>query len=196
VRRAPAHTALGRSYDNALAESEEIYRRGPWKGVEDIEFATLEWVAWYNRRRLLEPLGYVSPMTLSRSITVTTRLQPNWRYSRNRVLAKPGDGSEPLGNWRALRQSHQKRRRGHGRRAGHLSDCVDLGQCRDRQMPLHCAGIGPRSDSTSAMTSVEVRAARPPLQPGHGPLYAPAVAVACLMRSFIGHGQSGCVVWA
>jgi transposase InsO family protein len=54
------------SYDNALAESviglyktEEIYRRGPWKGVEDVEFATLEWVAWYNTRRLLAPLGYV-----------------------------------------------------------------------------------------------------------------------------------------
>jgi putative transposase len=60
--------STGDSYDNALAESviglyktEEIYRRGPWKGVEDVEFATLEWVAWYNTRRLLEPLGYVSP---------------------------------------------------------------------------------------------------------------------------------------
>jgi transposase InsO family protein len=56
------------AYDNALAESviglfktEEIYRRGPWKGLEDVEFATLEWVAWYNHRRLLEPLGYVPP---------------------------------------------------------------------------------------------------------------------------------------
>ncbi len=60
--------STGDSYDNALAESviglfktEEIYRRGPWKGLEDVEFATLEWVAWYNHRRLLEPLGYVPP---------------------------------------------------------------------------------------------------------------------------------------
>jgi hypothetical protein len=59
---------IGDSYDNALAESviglyktEEIHRRGPWKGVEDVEFATLEWVAWYNTSRLLEPIGYVSP---------------------------------------------------------------------------------------------------------------------------------------
>jgi putative transposase len=51
----------GNSYDNALAESviglyktEEIHRRGPWKRVEDVEFATLEWVAWYNTSRLLE----------------------------------------------------------------------------------------------------------------------------------------------
>jgi len=60
--------STGDSYDNALAETviglfktEEIYRRGPWKGLEDVEFATLEWVAWYNRGRLLEPLGYVPP---------------------------------------------------------------------------------------------------------------------------------------
>jgi putative transposase len=64
----PSVGSTGDSYDNALAESviglfkaEEIYRRGPWKGLEDVEFATLEWVAWYNDRRLLEPLGYVPP---------------------------------------------------------------------------------------------------------------------------------------
>jgi putative transposase len=60
--------STGDSYDNALAErvigwfkTEEIYRRGPWKGLEDVESATLEWVAWYNHRRLLAPLGYVPP---------------------------------------------------------------------------------------------------------------------------------------
>jgi transposase InsO family protein len=59
--------STGDSYDNALAETviglfktEEIYRRGPWKGPEEVEFATLEWVAWYNTGRL-EPLGYVPP---------------------------------------------------------------------------------------------------------------------------------------
>jgi putative transposase len=56
------------SYDNALAESviglfktEVIRHRGPWRGIEDVEFATLNWVAWYNGSRLLEPLGYVPP---------------------------------------------------------------------------------------------------------------------------------------
>jgi transposase InsO family protein len=60
--------STGDSYDNALAESviglyktEVIHRRGPWKGLDEVEFATLAWVAWYNTRRLLEPLGYVPP---------------------------------------------------------------------------------------------------------------------------------------
>jgi putative transposase len=64
----PSVGTTGDSYDNALAESviglfktEEIYRRGPWRRLEDVEFATLEWVAWYNGSRLLEPLGYVPP---------------------------------------------------------------------------------------------------------------------------------------
>jgi len=58
----------GDAYDNALAESviglfktEVIRRRGPWRSIDDVEFATLEWVAWYNTCRLLEPLGYVPP---------------------------------------------------------------------------------------------------------------------------------------
>ena len=64
----PSVGSTGDSYDNALAESviglfktEVIRRRGPWKGIEDVEFATLTWVAWYNVHRLLEPLGYVPP---------------------------------------------------------------------------------------------------------------------------------------
>ncbi len=59
----------GDSYDNALAESviglfktEVIRRRGPWRNLEDVEFATLEWVWWFNYHRLLEPIGYVPPV--------------------------------------------------------------------------------------------------------------------------------------
>jgi transposase InsO family protein len=58
----------GDAYDNALAESviglfktEVIRRRGPWRGLETVEFATLDWVDWFNHRRLLEPIGYVPP---------------------------------------------------------------------------------------------------------------------------------------
>ena len=54
--------------DNALAESviglfktEVIRRKRPWRHLEAVEFATLEWVDWFNRRRLLEPIGYVPP---------------------------------------------------------------------------------------------------------------------------------------
>ncbi len=58
----------GDAYDNALAETinglykaEVIHHLGPWKGLEDVEYATLEWVAWYNSQRLMEPLGYLPP---------------------------------------------------------------------------------------------------------------------------------------
>jgi len=64
----PSVGSVGDSYDNALAESviglfktEVIRRRGPWRGLEGIEFATLEWVYWFNNRRLLEPIGNIPP---------------------------------------------------------------------------------------------------------------------------------------
>ena len=64
----PSVGSRGDSYDNALAESiiglfktEVIQRLGPWRHLEAVEFATLEWVAWFNTRRLLEPIGYVPP---------------------------------------------------------------------------------------------------------------------------------------
>jgi putative transposase len=60
--------STGDSYDNALAETinglykaELIHRRGPWKTREAVEIATLEWVSWFNHRRLLEPLGHLPP---------------------------------------------------------------------------------------------------------------------------------------
>jgi transposase InsO family protein len=66
---APSVGSVGDSYDNALAESviglfktEVIRRRGPWRNIEDVEFATLEWVDWFDNRRLLEPIGNVPPV--------------------------------------------------------------------------------------------------------------------------------------
>jgi transposase InsO family protein len=57
----PSVGSIGDSYDNALAETinglykaEVIHRRGPWRSFEAVEFATLEWVDWFNNRRLLE----------------------------------------------------------------------------------------------------------------------------------------------
>ncbi|MEW8692653.1 MAG: IS3 family transposase [Candidatus Thiodiazotropha endolucinida] len=63
--------SVGDSYDNALAETinglykTEIIRNpkcGPWKTIDDVEYATLEWVEWFNNRRLLEPIGNIPPM--------------------------------------------------------------------------------------------------------------------------------------
>jgi len=60
--------SVGDSYDNALAETiiglyktELVRRRGPWKGIDQVEYATLEWVDWFNHRRLLEPIGHLPP---------------------------------------------------------------------------------------------------------------------------------------
>jgi transposase InsO family protein len=65
---APSVGSRGDSYDNALAESiiglfktEVIQRKGPWRDLEAVEFATLGWVDWFNHRRLLEPIGYMPP---------------------------------------------------------------------------------------------------------------------------------------
>lgn len=44
-----------------MYKTEVIHRRGPWRGFDDVEYATLEWVAWFNTQRLREPLGYVPP---------------------------------------------------------------------------------------------------------------------------------------
>ena len=65
----PSVGSTGDSYDNALAESinglykaEVIHRRGPWRNVEAVELATLQWVDWFNNRRLLEPIGDIPPL--------------------------------------------------------------------------------------------------------------------------------------
>ena len=64
----PSVGSVGDSFDNALAETinglyktEVIRRRGPWRNLEAVEFATLEWVDWFNHRRLLEPIGNIPP---------------------------------------------------------------------------------------------------------------------------------------
>ena len=65
----PSVGSVGDSYDNAMAESviglfktEVIRRRGPWRNLESVEYATLEWVDWFNNRRLLEPIGNIPPV--------------------------------------------------------------------------------------------------------------------------------------
>ena len=67
----PSVGSVGDSYDNALAETiiglfktEVIHHRGPWRHLDAAEYATLEWVDWFNHRRLLEPIGNVPPAEL------------------------------------------------------------------------------------------------------------------------------------
>lgn len=78
----PSVGSIGDSYDNALAETinglfkaEVIHQRGPWRSFEAVEFATLEWVDWFNTRRLLEPIGNVPPAEAEARYFAQTEVQ-------------------------------------------------------------------------------------------------------------------------
>ncbi|WP_281407654.1 integrase core domain-containing protein [Methylobacterium planeticum] len=67
---------------NALAETviglfktEVIHRRGPWRSFDAVEFATLEWVDWFNNRRLLEPIGHIPPAEAEARYDAQTEVQ-------------------------------------------------------------------------------------------------------------------------
>ena len=79
----PSVGSVGDSYDNALAETviglfktEVIHRRGPWRSFEAVEFATLEWVDWYNNRRLLEPIGSIPPPEAEAAYDTQLEIRP------------------------------------------------------------------------------------------------------------------------
>lgn len=79
----PSTGTVGDSYDNAMAESliglyktELIRKSGPWRNREDVELATLRWVDWFNNRRLMGPLGYVSPKEFEAKWYSERQLQP------------------------------------------------------------------------------------------------------------------------
>ena len=78
----PSVGSVGDSYDNALAETviglfktEVIRRCGPWRSLEDVEFATLDWVSWFNHSRLLEPIGYVPPAEFEEAFYARQQVQ-------------------------------------------------------------------------------------------------------------------------
>ena len=80
---APSVGSVGDSYDNALAETviglfktEVIRPRGPWRSLAAVEFATLEWVDWFNNRRLLEPIGHVPPAEAEAAYYEQIDMQP------------------------------------------------------------------------------------------------------------------------
>lgn len=79
----PSVGSVGDSYDNALAETviglfkaEVIHQRGPWPSFEAVEFATLEWVDWFNNRRLLEPIGNIPPAEAEAAYYATLEVAP------------------------------------------------------------------------------------------------------------------------
>jgi transposase InsO family protein len=79
----PSVGSVGDSYDNALAETinglfkaEVIHRRGPWRSFEAVEYATLEWVDWFNYRRLLEPIGNIPPAEAEANFYAALETEP------------------------------------------------------------------------------------------------------------------------
>ncbi|CUH35639.1 putative transposase OrfB [Jannaschia seosinensis] len=79
----PSVGSVGDSYDNALAETinglfkaEVIHRRGPWRNFEAVEYATLEWVDWFNNRRLLEPIGNIPPAEAEANFYAALETEP------------------------------------------------------------------------------------------------------------------------
>ena len=75
--------SVGDSYDNALAESiiglyktEVIRARGPWRNIDEVEYETLEWVDWFNNKRLLEPIGNIPPAELEQAYYEQLESQP------------------------------------------------------------------------------------------------------------------------
>ena len=93
----PSVGSVGDSYDNALAETiiglfktEVIRRRGPWRSLEAVEFATLEWVAWFNNRRLLEPIGNMPPAEAEERYYAQLQETALAAYSTEMASGKPG----------------------------------------------------------------------------------------------------------
>ena len=96
----PSVGSVGDSYDNALAETiiglyktEVIRRRGPWRNLEAVEFATLEWVDWFNHRRLLEPIGNIPPAEAEAASTPSLRTRPGGVGLKQNSLRQTRRGS-------------------------------------------------------------------------------------------------------
>jgi hypothetical protein len=101
---APSVGSTGNRCDDELADpviglykAEVIHGRGPWRGFDDVGYATLEWVAWFHRRRLLEPLGYLPSAEFREQLYRTRAAQadrPALEYPRlRRTRAGSGAGS-------------------------------------------------------------------------------------------------------
>ena len=79
----PSVGSVGDSYDNALAETINglfkagvIHRRGPWRSFEAVAYAILEWVYWFNNRRLLDPIGNIPPAEAEANFYAALETEP------------------------------------------------------------------------------------------------------------------------
>ena len=93
----PSVGSVGDNYDNALAETinglykaEVIHRRGPWRSFEAVEFATSEWIDWFNHRRLLEPISNIPPAEASKTATPQWTKSPSQHNLNKSASGNPG----------------------------------------------------------------------------------------------------------
>jgi hypothetical protein len=82
-----------------LYKTEVIRHAGPWRGLDDVEYATLEWVAWFNTDRLLDRWGISLRRSTRSSFTVPRRLKQPKGYSRKPASGKPGAIQRCPRNW-------------------------------------------------------------------------------------------------
>ena len=73
-----------------LYKTEVIRKDGPWKGVDDVEFATLDWVSWFNEQRLLGPIGDI-PRRIRTDVLSSNSPASSRRDSTKTVSGKPGE---------------------------------------------------------------------------------------------------------
>lgn len=96
----PSVGSVGGSNDNALAETtnglfkaEVIHRRGPWRNFEAVEYATLEWVDWFNNRLLLEPIGNIPTAESKANFYAALKTEPMAAYLNENSLRQTRRGS-------------------------------------------------------------------------------------------------------
>ena len=101
----PSVGSVGDSYDNALAEpinglykAEVVHRRGPWRTLEAVEYATLEWVDWFKNRRLLQPIGNLRRLKPKPHTTQASKNLPNSPRDSNQT-ASENLGTVQRGRW-------------------------------------------------------------------------------------------------
>ncbi len=98
----PSAGSVGDSDANALAETinglykaEVIYRRGPWRSLEAVEYATLEWVDWFNDRQLLELIGNIPPAEAEQRLWYEQEQAAVAAASKRRASDEPGAVHSP-----------------------------------------------------------------------------------------------------
>ena len=132
---APSVGSQGDAYDNALAESvigvyktEVIRRKGPWRTLEAVEFATLTWVDWFNTRRLLGPLGDIPPAEFEAQYYEQAEVELGRGLRTPEMCKKLGISEQTYYRWRkeygGLRLDQAKRLKELERENGRLKKLV------------------------------------------------------------------------